>query len=167
MKKRIIVDLIKHIVRMKLFLLGTLFLLFACNGQKKASTEKEILAMDAGLELLIIDNHSGAEFSETLVIKDVIALESFYSQINRTRKPGLPVPEIDFNKEILVITCSGERNDGLVPIIRLKEETSSQVILFTELKTQENNTSPAITSPFSIYKMPLTDKEVIFAEAKQ
>ncbi len=167
MKKRIIVDLINHIVRMKLFLMGGLFLLFACNGQKKASTENEVLAMDAGLELLITDNHSGAEFSETLVIKNVKALQLFYSQINRTRKPGLPVPQIDFNKEIVVITCSGERNDGSVPVIRLKEETSSQMILFTELKTLENNTSPAITSPFSIYKMRLTDKEVIFVEPKQ
>ena len=97
--------------RMKLFLIGTLFLFMACNGQKK-TTMQNGAELNAGLQLVVSDEHSGAEFSETIVIKDVKALKSFYSKINMTRKPGLAVPDINFEKDMIVITCSGERNDG-------------------------------------------------------
>lgn len=167
MKKHIIADSINHIARMKLFLLGTLFLFVACNGQKKATMQQDTAATNTGLELLVSDEHSGAEVSETIVIKDAKALKTFFSKINRTRKPGLPVPDVNFEKDMIVITCSGERNDGAMPTLMVKEETTSQMVLTTVLQPDKKNTSQAITSPFSIYKMPLTEKEIIFEKAKQ
>lgn len=166
MKKLIIVDLINHIVKMKLFLVGTLFLFFACNGQKKTAM-KNGEELNSGLELIASDNHSGAEISETLVITNYEALKLFYSKINMTRKPGLPLPEVDFKKEMVVITCSGEGTDSPLPTLKVKEETASQMVLSTDFLVDEKNTSQAITSPFSVYKMPLTDKEIVFQVANQ
>lgn len=166
MKKHIIVDLINLIARMKLFFIGTLFLFVACNGQKKATMQNEA-ETNAGLQLIVSDDHSGAEVSETMVIRDAKALKSFFSKINMTRKPGLPVPDVNFEKDMIIITCTGERNDGALPTLLVKKETTSQMVLFTSLQTDKKNTSHAITSPFSIYKMPLTDKEIIFEAANQ
>lgn len=153
-------------IRMKLFLIGALFLFVACNGQKKATMQSDTLATNTGLQLLVSDDHSGAEVSETIVIKDVKALKSFFSKINMTRKPGLPVPDVNFENDMIVITCSGVRNDGALPTLIVKEETNSQMVLFTGLQSDKEKTSHAITSPFSIYKMPLTDKEIIFEVSK-
>lgn len=167
MKKHIIADLIKRIARMKLFLIGTLFFFVACNGQKKATVQKDTAAINTELKLLISDDYSGSEVSETIVIKDAKTLKSFFSKINMTRKPGLPMPDVNFEEEMIVITCSGERNDGALPTLLVKEETTSQMVLATVLQSARKNTSHAITSPFSMYKMPLTDKEIIFEEVNQ
>lgn len=162
-KKHIIVGLINHITNMKLFFVGILFLFFACNGQKK-TTMQNSEASSNQLQLIVSDDYSGAEVSETLVITNLKELQLFYSKINMTRKPGLPLPDVNFEKEMIVITCSGERNDGSLPILMFKEETVSQMILSAELQLDKKNNSQAITSPFSIYRMPLTDKEIIFEE---
>ncbi len=151
----------------KLFLLATLFLFGACNGQKKTALQKETVAMNDQLQLLVSDDHSGADVSENLIIRDTKALREFYSKINMTRKPGLPVPEIDFKKEMVIITCSGERNDGSSPVLSVEEVTDSQMVLSTSLKSATKNSAQAITSPFSIYKMPLTDKEIVIDEDKE
>lgn len=166
MKKHITVDLINHIVSVKVFATGMVLLFLACNGHKK-TTLKNGEESDALLQLILNDDHSGAEISETLVITDYKTLESFYSQINMTRKPGLPVPEIDFKKEMIVITCSGERNDGSIPELAIMKETDSQLVLSVSLQSATEKYAGAITSPFSVYKMPLTDKKIIFEEINQ
>lgn len=146
----------------QLVLLAPLFLFMACNAQKKTATQKEASAMNQNLQLLVSDDYSGAEVSETLVIKDQKALKLFYSKVNVTRKPGLPVPEIDFSKEMVIITCSGERNDGSLPVLSVEEVTDSRLVLSTSLKSDKKNSVAAITSPFSLYKLPLTDREIVF-----
>lgn len=161
MKKPITVDLTSHIARIALITL--VFILGACNGQKKViGSQNEGNAPEGNLELLIADAYSGASDDETMVIKSPKALKSFFSQINKTRKPGLPVPDIDFEKEIVVITCSGRRNNGSFPVLRIKEETTSKVVLMTTFETVKDPDNQAITSPFSLYKLPLTDKEIVF-----
>lgn len=163
MKKHTIAGLMNHIVSR--FVVIMMFLLLSCNGQKKVSEEKDMKNQTAGLELLHSDANSGAEDSETLIITNTKALKSFYSKVNRTRKPGLPIPDVDFEKEMVIITCSGPRTDGSLPLLKFREETDSQIMLETTVKTGPAN-SQGTTSPFSLYKMPLTDKEIVF-EAHQ
>ena len=140
-------------------------IILSCNGQKKTAM-KDKNDMEAGKEkltLLLQDNYSGMDVAETLVIKDVKALKSFYSKINRTRKPGIPVPEVDFTKEMILIHCSGEQMDGKQVKLSVEEENDLEVIIRTSVKkTQKSGTSSALISPFSVYKMPLTQKEVTF-----
>ena len=140
-------------------------IILSCNGQKKTAM-KDKNDMEAGKEkltLLLQDNYSGMDVAETLVIKDVKALNSFDSKINRTRKPGIPVPEVDFTKEMILIHCSGEQMDGTQVTLSVEEENDLEVIIRTSVKkTQKSGTSSALISPFSVYKMPLTQKEVTF-----
>ena len=140
-------------------------IILSCNGQKKA-------AMDNGegmkpgsekLSLLLQDNYSGSEVEETLIIKDAKELQRFYSKINRTRKPGLPVPDVDFTKEMILVHCSGEQINGKQALLSVMAENEKEVIISTSIeKSKKRNTSSALISPFSVYKMPLTAKEISF-----
>lgn len=146
---------------MKSFFWGVLIVFFSCNGQKKAMQSVEEDKSKTGLTLLLQDDQGGMTETETLVIKDYKALKRFYSKINRTRKPGLPVPIIDFTKEMVIIHCSGELNSNLNATLSITEVSDNQVILqSTILQKEQQSTSIAVT-PFSIYKMPLTMKEVV------
>ena len=140
-------------------------IILSCNGQKKVPMDNESEVKESGekLTLLLQDNYSGADVAETLVIKDVKALKSFYSKINRTRKPGLPVPEVDFTKEMILIHCMGEQTNGKQALLSVIEENEKEVVISTSVKKSEkSSTSSALISPFSVYKMPLTHKEITF-----
>ena len=150
---------------MKYLSLFIFAIILSCNGQKKAAM-KDKNDMNVGnekLTLLLQDNYSGTDVAETLVIKDAKALKSFYSKINRTRKPGLPVPEVDFTKEMILVHCSGEQTNGKHALLSVEEENEKEVIISTSLeKSKKSSTSSALISPFSVYKMPLTSKEISF-----
>ncbi len=140
-------------------------IILSCNGQKKASMENggEMKGDSEKLTLLLEDNYSGSEVAETLVIKDEKALRSFYSKLNRTRKPGIPVPEVDFTKEMILIHCLGEQTNGKQAMLSISEENDQEMIIRTSVaKAQKSSSSSALISPFSVYKMPLTKKEITF-----
>ena len=82
---------------MKYFVL--LLFLVSCNAQKKTVAYSTKDNGKAPLELLLRDNYSGLKTPQILVIKEPTALRDFYSQINKTRKPGLAIPNVDFNSE--------------------------------------------------------------------
>ncbi len=140
-------------------------IILSCNGQKKAAM-KDKNGMNEGSEkltLLLQDNYSGSDVAETLIITDAKVLKSFYSKINRTRKPGLPVPEVDFTKEMILIHCSGEQKNGKHALLSVMEENEKEVIISTSVeKLKKSGTSSALISPFSVYKMPITPKKIIF-----
>ena len=150
---------------MKYLSLFIFAIILSCNGQKKAAM-KDKNDMNVGSEkltLLLRDNYSGSDVAETLVIKDVKALKSFYSKINRTRKPGLPVPEVDFTKEMILVHCSGEQTNGKHVLLSVMEENEKEMIISTSVeKSKKSGTSSALISPFSVYKMPLTQKVISF-----
>jgi len=150
---------------MKYFLVLVLTVFTACNGQKKVSGEntgqKSDLKAETSMTLLLQDYYSGSETPETLVIKDVKALKAFFSKINRTRKPGLPVPEVDFSKHMVIIYCGGLRNDGGFPKLSLTAETDNQLVFKPTYPTVKDKSKfTAATSPFCVYKMPFTDKAI-------
>ena len=151
---------------MKFFLIVISFVLVACNGQKKAVMGEQAVANSesAGrLELIMQEDQGGFEGDEMLVIRDAKRLKSFFSKINRTRKPGIPVPTIDFKKETLVVLCSGEHQNTLNSALELILETDKEIQLKT-IYNKEKIKGKAIVSPFKIYKIPFSDKEITFKE---
>lgn len=140
-------------------------IILSCNGQKKAAMndKNDMNVGNEKLTLLLQDNYSGSDVAETLVIRDVKALKSFYSKINRTRKPGLPIPEVDFTKEVILVHCSGEQTNGKHALLSVTAENEKQVIVRTSVdKSEKSSAFSALISPFSVYKMLLTSKEIIF-----
>ncbi|MCJ7465391.1 MAG: hypothetical protein MUO53_01690 [Maribacter sp.] len=145
-----------------------LFAIFiSCHGQRKtvgekSPEEKQVLSR-MPMELLIQDNYGGTELPETLVIRNEKSLRSFFSKINRTRKPGLPVPKVDFSKDMVIIYCAGAQEGGIAPSLSLVEETDQKLIFkpIKEIDTRKSESTAHIV-PFCVYKIPLTTKEIRF-----
>lgn len=149
---------------MKNYLILIVLILVSCKGQKKASMEStsEQSKLDSSLVLILQEEYGGFDVAETMVIKDQKRLQSFYSKINKTRKPGLPLPIIDFSKEMVIVQCNGEQNYVGLPSLTLSRETDTEVVLMA--KTERETKGAAIevtTNPFCVYKMALTGKEVL------
>lgn len=151
---------------MKTTVLFLMLIFVTCNAQKnnRATTDgTESQDTHQGLVWILSDPYSGTDVAETLIVKDAKSLQKFYSQINRTRKPGLPVPNIDFSKEIVVVRCSGTTREAVAPRLFVREVTDDKIVLGIE-KTDKTFNSSAVTTPFSVYRMPRTKKEVLLKD---
>ena len=135
-----------------------MLVLSSCKGQKNTNASNNVGTPK--MELIMQDNYSGYEVEETLVIRDKKSLESFFGQINRTRKPGLRIPEIDFEKEMLFVWCAGE-GLGHAPELSIKNETKEAYVLSKGNERKKTETT-ALISPFKIYKLPVSSKKIVF-----
>ena len=143
-------------------LLPLLAVFLSCNGQKKAvMDENSKQSVNSPLTLVMQDNYAGTETAVTHIIESQKALAKFFSAVNRTRKPGIPVPEIDFSKNIVVIYCSGNKGNGTLPTLKLANDSNSEMVLEMIDETAENAANNTV-SPFSLYTMPLTPKKISF-----
>lgn len=136
------------------------FCLFSCKAQKELAGEKM-----KDLELVVQDGYSGIMEYETMVIQDTKSLNKFYSQVNKTRKPGLPVPMVDFSREMVIVVCLGEQKGERMPLLSKINETEEELTLAVELTDPEKTDTTqnqAISYPFFLYKMPLSPKAIGF-----
>lgn len=147
---------------MKTLVLSVILVIASCNGQKKVTlNDNEVVTGNLGLTLVLQDNYSGFDVPQTLIIRDVKALKKFYSKINRTRKPGIPIPQIDFTKEIVLIHCSGKQNmDSQFEQLVMEETYNEIMVRISRIPTSQRKASVAGVSPFSVYKMPVSKKNI-------
>ena len=147
-----------------------LIALFSCKSQKNGSEgQLSELEREHPVSLIVSDLYGGTEVPEIQVIRKEADLKAFYTKLNRTRKPGLPVPDIDFEKEMVVIYCTGKTTNPLVPELIPVERTDEQLVLAEKsdkkyLKDSENS---AKLLPFGLYKMPITEKEIVLNSLKR
>ncbi|MER3373045.1 MAG: protease complex subunit PrcB family protein [Allomuricauda sp.] len=143
-----------------LALLLLTFCLFSCKAQKELAGEKM-----EDLELVVQDGYSGIMEYETMVIQDTKSLNKFYSQVNKTRKPGLPVPMVDFSREMVIVVCLGEQQGEKQPMLSKINETEDELTIAVELSDPEKTDTAqnqAISYPFYLYKIPLSSKTIGF-----
>ncbi len=149
---------------MKVVVIVVALILASCNGVKKMSMDDENTenaGSDNMLELVMQDEAAVFDTDTLLIIRDGKRLKSFFSKLNRTRKPGLPLPTIDFSKEMLVIQCNAQQDEnGIVPLY-LIDETDSEITIGLKRKKLGKNKAPVMSNPFCIYKMPLSSKEIV------
>ncbi|TAI48553.1 hypothetical protein [Flagellimonas allohymeniacidonis] len=110
------------------------------------------------------DGFSGFFEYETMVVRDSKSLAKFYAQVNKTRKPGLPVPQIDFSKETVIIVCSGEQKGEMETKLMYKEETDNELVINVEMQKPEKGSATGnsvVSYPFYLYKIPHTSKSVV------
>lgn len=150
---------------MKIFLFVISLVLVSCNGQKKAAMSAEEIERTETenlLELVMQEEQGGFETDEMLVIRDAKRLKSFFSKINRTRKPGLPVPDIDFLKDMIIIQCSDGKSQSNTTFLSVVKETDTQIILISNGLSDGSDTEKIKSyGSFSIYKMPASTKEIL------
>lgn len=147
---------------MRTIILGLLMLAGTCGSQKDRTSDTNFqVSTENPLILVLSDNYGGTETEELLVIRDYKALKEFFTKVNMTRKPGLPVPEIDFNKEMVVVYCSGKTTDTDTPELkRIGDRDDKMVFARVIAANQKKETATAVLMPFHLYKMPLTEKEI-------
>lgn len=150
-----------------LLLMLTVLLIISCKSHKKAGKEDTSEAPNTpSLSLIASDLYGGAEEEVFEVIRDQAALQKFYRKVNMTRKPGLAVPQIDFTKNMAVLYCSGSTNTSEIPTMHISLENDSEMLLKkarTHVKDSINQGTAALT-PFGLYLLPLTDKQVILSQ---
>lgn len=152
---------------MKTLVLGLLILAGTCGSQKDKVTDTNRQQLDNPLTLVLSDNHGGSDTEQLTVIRDNKALKSFFTKVNMTRKPGLQIPEIDFNTEMVVIYCNGKTTDTDTPILnRMGDKDDKMTFRRIPDSKQKKDPSTAILMPFHLYKMPLTEKEIVLDNNK-
>ena len=147
-------------------LLILLLMGLGCKSQEKGKVQDSVkAAQEQGLTLLVADNYGGSEHADFQVIRDMKTLRKFFARVNRTRKPGLAVPKVDFSREILILHCPGEMFNGDSARLIIKDNTPEKMLFALEgTKVKEKKEMGALTMPFSLYKLPLTEKEIIFVQ---
>ncbi|MEM1340511.1 MAG: hypothetical protein AAF717_12150 [Bacteroidota bacterium] len=141
--------------------LGVVLIVFlTCNGQKKG-VENAHVSGNGQLVLLVQDAFFPTDSLQTQVIRDTKTLTTFFRTVNKTRKPGLPVPLVDFDNEMVLVACLGKMKGNIVPELKIKEENQDQLVVSIAINKTSSTTS-MVTYPFYVYKMPKTDVPVSF-----
>lgn len=122
-------------------------------------------------DLVLVDHDDFSTIAdyEVRIMQDQKSLQKFYSKINMTRKPGLPVPMVDFSKDMLILVCLGEQQKVVEPLLSKLQETAAGITVSVQLieKHQiENNKVQSIHYHFYLYKMPIIDKSIDFQKAE-
>ena len=136
--------------------------IMSCKSQKTDQANEGVNSQSSqGLELLMSDNYGGTEQEEVQVIRSQGALDKFFIQINKTRKPGLTPPEVNFKENMVVVYCSGKTNQQQLPELFTKDDPEKGLILSKKIpEVSENQEGTAVLMPFGLYIMPLTDQEI-------
>ena len=148
-------------MRELLFIISVVCLV-SCKAQKEVKPVGEQME---DLVLIEQDNFSSIESFETRVIRDAKSLRKFYMEINKTRKPGLPVPIIDFSKEMVLLVCAGEQSEEKAVHLSKLKETATELSVAVQMWDKEKKGDMAILPvyyPFYLYKLPITDKSIDF-----
>ena len=156
-------------MRNLIILLLILSVFTGCKSQKQTTADDNLQSESPeGLTMLMSDNYGGSEHEEMQVIRSQGALNKYFTKINRTRKPGIKPPDIDFSTYLAVIYCPG-RTYQEIPVKLYTYEASEKQITVAKRKVEvsENQESKALLEPFGLYIMPLTDKEVILHKDSQ
>lgn len=119
---------------------------FSCKSQKQ---NKEI---DEKLTLLVQDGYFPVENPETQIIKDEKSLKAFFSKVNQTRKPGLPVPKVNFETHSVLVACMGVVNTSTLPIMYLENETTEEITISIQMRN-ENKELSVQSYPFCVYSI--------------
>ena len=135
----------------------------ACKSQKAggedASSKNQ---QENGLTLVMSDLYGGADTELIEVIRSQKALDKFFVQVNKTRKPGIKPPVIDFEKNTAIIYCSGKTSQSALPQLIAEENQGEKIYLSKNMpESIENQEEKAVLMPFGLYITPLTDKEVL------
>jgi hypothetical protein len=143
----------------KMFKYFTCFFLLAIiqlNSCKSAAQTSLQESNNTGMELILNENYSGFEQEEYILIKNQKELNAFYGKINRTRKPGLTPPSIDFNTEMILIWCGDSSASNYADLELSEKADYLQIHKMKITASKEENTF--IVSPFSMYRLPLSTK---------
>jgi len=151
---------------MKLYVLLTLVIL-SCSSTINIDVpiKSENNANQLLFEVLVEDQIGGYTTPEIRVVKGRESLLKVYGQVNKSRKPGFPIPDIDFSRETIVAVFMGKKNTGGygVAVEEVREEKGKLIVAIKETKPSSGAMAiTVITQPFCIVKINSSNKELVF-----
>lgn len=151
-------------MKKSILLIGMIVLFAACGAKQDSKTKNSGMASKSiAYEVLVQDSYGGADNPEHRVITNAQELRKVYGIINRTRKPGIEVPEIDFSANTVVAIFMGERSSGgnHIEIEKVEEHEDGIEVKTRNIKPGTGEmTTMAITHPFIFVKLPVSGKEI-------
>tara|TARA_R110002050_G_scaffold268728_1_gene410889 strand:+ start:894 stop:1364 length:471 start_codon:yes stop_codon:yes gene_type:complete len=134
-----------------------LILSIQLNACKSSVTSSLLNSNEMGIQNILNENYSGFEEEEYFLIRNQEALNTFYGKINRTRKPGLVPPVVDFSQNMLLVWCGDSKTSNYIDL-EINEYADSLVVHKLKSKTEKQNN--LIVSPFSIFQLRLSSKSL-------
>lgn len=131
-----------------------LALIVCCKSQKSNSK------IDDDLVLILEDAYFPVDETFSLVINDEKSLTDLFAKINKTRKPGLKMPKIDFNRSTLLFFAAGAQKGTDKVKLNKKSETEGTVVMSIE-KVKDKSSNEIVSYPFCLYELPKKDKQII------
>lgn len=146
---------------LKTLLLICVLTFVSCSAQKNNLNYASI-----SFEKIESQSYGGYQHQHYLVITNINQLKKIYTQINLTRKPGLPLPTINFNNEIVVALFMGQKKTGgfKVEIDSLITYKDNSIDLFIKSSAPKSMSTMAITQPFSLYKLNTSSTKISFID---
>ena len=145
----------------------------SCNCTKKSMTkanatmqnEKQELTKEKYYKVLLKDNHSNIHEKKQMVIKNTDDLKAIYTKINMTRRPGLPVPNINFNKKMVILICLGEKSNAgyKITIEKIEDVNGETMVLYRE-NQPKGIAATVITQPCLLVATTKSDLPVKFVK---
>ena len=138
--------------------------MFACKSQNTASMASE---NQPGYQILIKDSHSNISEPVLKEIQNEEELAQLMSQINSTRKPGFPYPEVDFTQHRIGFANLGQKNTGgySVTIDRVEQE-ATQTRVFLKTTHPGMMATSVITTPFVLFRID-NDKPLLLEYSEE
>jgi len=151
---------------------AALLLLAACSGgatdpdPRLETSPGEILA-PTRLEGMP-SHHSGIATEQRRVIRTWAELEAFWAELSHPNPFG-PVPAVDFNSEMLIVTAMGTRPSGgyRVFVESIGSMGSAYTVVVRSVSPGRDCVTPAvITNPVDILRVPIAN-QVKFVERRE
>jgi len=148
-----------------------LSVLISCNCKKKTNELQKTTTMNKAKQTettskvtIIFDNdHCNIKEAKNVVIQDEKELKAIYAKINMTRRPGVPVPKIDFEKETVYGIFLGEKSNAgykikFDKVVNFNDKT----IIYYKVISPKGMASMVITQPCLLGTIPKTEVPVKF-----
>ncbi len=114
--------------------------------------------------------YSGIADSQRVVIRDAVAWRQYWTVIHRPFIPAPAMPEVDFNREMVVLAALGARPSGgfLIRIDSVTPDSARLVVQVTRIVPGRGCALPAVvTQPVDLVRVPTTPLPVTFAEREE
>ncbi len=139
------------------------FLVSCKSTPTNTSSEASYTTTRLPFSELVTTSHSNIKESKLLIIESKASLYSIYNNINKTRRPGYPIPKIDFEKYTVIGLFMGMQNTGgnSITIDHIKTNARETIVYYREHKSSGITTS-IITQPCYIASIKKTNKPIRF-----
>ena len=108
------------------------------------------------LAITVIDtgNASGIDDTMATSLRDAQAWRSFWQHHKSCEFPMPPVPDVDFEKEVVIIYMLGEKSRGSTTVIvESVEDDGAALNVTVATKSSQGLSTSAMCNPFSIIKV--------------